>query len=81
MQNAMLLQPHYHLSLSRTVPVRYHHIEPLVAELRACLAKTARWDCQGSDPLFLLIDHPICSPPCSSTQHATAWLHGLMGIG
>lgn len=37
-----LVQAEYHLSLSRTVAVRRHQIQPLVADLRRCLAETAR---------------------------------------
>lgn len=38
-----LVQPSYHLSLSRVVPVRYPHIQPLLASLKEHLAKTERF--------------------------------------
>ena len=37
-----LVQAEYHLSLSRTVAVRKHQIQPLLADLRRCLAGTPR---------------------------------------
>ena len=37
-----LVQAEYHLSLSRTVAVRKHQIQPLLADLRRCLADTPR---------------------------------------
>lgn len=37
------MQPSYHLSLSRVVPVRYAHIQPLLASLKEHLAKTERY--------------------------------------
>ena len=37
-----LEQAEYHLSLSRTVAVRKHQIQPLLADLRRCLAGTPR---------------------------------------
>ena len=37
-----LVQAEYHLSLSRTVAVRKHQIQPLLADLRRCLQETAR---------------------------------------
>ncbi|CAL8470436.1 g9978 [Coccomyxa elongata] len=38
-----LAQPSYHLSLSRVVPVRYPHIQPLLASLKEHLSKTERF--------------------------------------
>ncbi|BDA44476.1 U6 snRNA phosphodiesterase [Coccomyxa sp. Obi] len=38
-----LVQPSYHLSLSRVVPVRYPNIQPLLASLKEHLAKTERF--------------------------------------
>ena len=37
-----LVQAEYHLSLSRTVAVRKHQIQPLLADLRTCLADISR---------------------------------------
>ena len=37
-----LVQAEYHLSLSRTVAVRKPQIQPLLADLRRCLASTPR---------------------------------------
>ena len=37
-----LVQAEYHLSLSRTVPVRKHQLQPLLADLRRCLAHHPR---------------------------------------
>ena len=36
------MQAEYHLSLSRTVAVRKPQIQPLLADLRRCLANTPR---------------------------------------
>ena len=36
------MQPWYHVSLSRVVPVRYHEIDPLLLSLKEALACTQR---------------------------------------
>ena len=40
------MQPCYHVSLSRVVPIRYHEIEPLLLSLNEALTRTVRYDQQ-----------------------------------
>ncbi len=40
------MQPCYHVSLSRVVPIRYHEIEPLLLSLKEALTRTVRYEQQ-----------------------------------
>ena len=57
MVQGRLVQAEYHLSLSRTVAVRKHQIQPLLAELRRCLAHSPRRAAGHPNPCpFCMLD-------------------------